>query len=503
MGVSIKVGGAYVPHQFSLKQGGVYVAGSAAFKAGGVYVGVGAGAAPLVYPLDEAGALPLAAYGVARLSAAYSGPAVRVRRADAVEVDIGFDGQNLDSTALSAHLGTAVGTVTTFYDLTGNGNHAVQTTVSAQADIQADLRMNGIVTVSMVGQSNTGHYVIPAGVTLDRQSSEVIGVAEWWQSTVTAGWFEIGAASNANMGVFALSTPTMRGTPPGSNTAFPAQARPIWMNHVGTSPTATFEQDGEINSGAALGSATASGGFFGRLIPLNAYRGYFHTGFIAFYNRVLSAGERSAAKAASNSIFKCVSSGGVLIYQGDSIAASSTVQTLRNGWTHQVTPLLTGNPRQFNYSGGGQRLDVVLAAYATVPGPTLTRYSTERRVVFVPLGTNDMGVGGRTAAQVYADTQSYCSSVRASGGLVIVSTLLPRTSYGVSNVTEFATFNSNLRANWASFADGFVDFANEPTMGTGAANTSLYVDGLHPTAYGNSLLAAYAAPEINRVFALP
>jgi len=47
MGVSIKVSGAYVPHQFSLKQGGVYVAGSAAFKAAGFYVGVGAGGAPV------------------------------------------------------------------------------------------------------------------------------------------------------------------------------------------------------------------------------------------------------------------------------------------------------------------------------------------------------------------------------------------------------------------------------------------------------------------------
>jgi hypothetical protein len=43
MGVSIKVGGAYVPHQFSLKQGGVYVAGAAAFKSAGAYVDAGGG----------------------------------------------------------------------------------------------------------------------------------------------------------------------------------------------------------------------------------------------------------------------------------------------------------------------------------------------------------------------------------------------------------------------------------------------------------------------------
>jgi hypothetical protein len=43
MGVSIKVGGTYVPYQFSVKQGGVYVAGGASYKAGGVYAGVGSG----------------------------------------------------------------------------------------------------------------------------------------------------------------------------------------------------------------------------------------------------------------------------------------------------------------------------------------------------------------------------------------------------------------------------------------------------------------------------
>ena len=466
---------------------------------------IGSGGATLVYPLDKAGALPLAAYGVKRLTAAYSGPAIRIRRADAVEVDIGFDGQNLDAAAVAAHLGSAVGTVVTYYDLTGNGNHATQPTAASQGDIQVDLTMNGGVTVSMVGQANTGHYIIPAGVSLDRQNAEVVGVAEWWTSSITAGWYEIGAVSNGNMGVFELTTANMRGTPPGSNTLFPAQARPVWMDHIGSTPNASFEQDGEVNTAVGLSSSIASGGFFGRLIPLNTYRGYFHTGYIAFYNRVLSAGERSAVKAASNSIFNCLSGSGVLIYQGDSIAASSTPQTLRNGWTHQVTAQLANNPKQFNFSGGGQRLDNVLAAYATIPGPTLTRYSTERRVVFVPLGTNDMGVGARTAAQVYADTQSYCASVRASGGLVIVSTLLPRTSYGASNIGEFTTFNSNLRANWASFADGFVDFASNATMGAGGApaDPALYVDGLHPTAYGNSFLAAQAAPEINRVFALP
>jgi lysophospholipase L1-like esterase len=505
MGVSIKVGGAYVPHQFALKQGGVYVPGASAFKAAGAYVGVGAGSLPLVYPLDEAGALPLAAYGVKRLSAAYSGPAIRVRRADAVEVDIGFSGQNLDLTALTAHLGTATGTVTTFYDLTGNGRHATQTLVANQGSIQASLFMSGGLTVSL---GDAGWYDLPAGISIDRRNGEVCGVFEQWTTKQQVGFYEIGTVANANLNVFTLASGAIRATPPGSNAAFKPQSRPVWIDHYGASTGVYFEQDGETQTGAAPTTATSSGGYFGRIVT-GGYFGRFHHGMIAFYNRVLSAGERSALKAAASGIFEASSTGGVLMYTGDSILASSTATTLRNGIAHQITPLLATSPKEFNLSGGGEQLvnDLVggSSGFAGDEGGVLSRYTSDRRVVFVFKGTNDMGAGGRTSAQVYADLQAFCGSVRSNGGFVIVATLLPRTSYGLSTLAEFTAFNNSVRTNWATFADGFVDFANEASMGAAGAesNTTLYSDGLHPTAYGNSLLAAAAAPEINRVFALP
>lgn len=231
--------------------------------------------------------------------------------------------------------------------------------------------------------------------------------------------------------------------------------------------------------------------------------------FAAFYSRVLSTVERDALKAASDSLWDCISTGGVLILNGDSIMASSTAATLFDGIGHRLYPLLNNKPKVFNFAGGGEQLvnDLVGGSsnFTTDEGAVLSRYTGDRRVTFVFKGTNDMCLAGRTPVQLYADLQSYCASVRSGGGLVVVATLLPRTAYGPSSAANFDTYNADVRANWATFADGFVDYASHPIMGAAgaASNTTLYLDGLHPTPYGNSLLAAAAAPEINRVFALP
>ena len=80
-----------------------------------------------------------AAYSVRKLRAAYTGNAIRVRRTDSTESDIGFTSAgNLDTTALLAFTGTGVldnGFITTWYDQSGNGRNATQTTALDQPKI--------------------------------------------------------------------------------------------------------------------------------------------------------------------------------------------------------------------------------------------------------------------------------------------------------------------------------------------------------------------------------
>jgi PKD repeat protein len=77
-----------------------------------------------------------AAYSVRRLSSTYTGAAIRVRRSsDNTEQDIGFNGVNLDTTALTSFVGAGSGFVTKWYDQSGNGNTGNQTVAAQQPRI--------------------------------------------------------------------------------------------------------------------------------------------------------------------------------------------------------------------------------------------------------------------------------------------------------------------------------------------------------------------------------
>jgi hypothetical protein len=109
----------------------------------GVGVGVGrqhfgSGVAPYVGLLDDYPGAS-AAYSLRLLRSGYTENAIRVRRTDLSEQNIGFDANgNLDTTALLAFTGTGVldnGFVTTWYDQSGNGFNQTQTTALNQPQI--------------------------------------------------------------------------------------------------------------------------------------------------------------------------------------------------------------------------------------------------------------------------------------------------------------------------------------------------------------------------------
>lgn len=77
-----------------------------------------------------------AAYGLRLLRSAYLGPAIKVRRdSDNATKDIGFSGGNLDTATLLAFAGSQTVTVDTWYDQSGGGNDATQSTNASQPTI--------------------------------------------------------------------------------------------------------------------------------------------------------------------------------------------------------------------------------------------------------------------------------------------------------------------------------------------------------------------------------
>jgi hypothetical protein len=93
------------------------------------------------------------AYSVRLLRNGYTGNSMRVRRSsDNAEQNIGFDGSgNLDTTSLTNFItGSTNGFITTWYDQSGNGNDAVQTSATSQPIIVSG---GTILTLSGTGVS--------------------------------------------------------------------------------------------------------------------------------------------------------------------------------------------------------------------------------------------------------------------------------------------------------------------------------------------------------------
>jgi hypothetical protein len=87
-----------------------------------------------------------AAYSLRKLSSTYSGDAIEVRRSsDNATQDIGFTSGELDTTTLSTFCSGTDGFVTTWYDQSGNGNDATQTTAANQPKIYDS--SSGVITI--------------------------------------------------------------------------------------------------------------------------------------------------------------------------------------------------------------------------------------------------------------------------------------------------------------------------------------------------------------------
>ena len=94
-----------------------------------------------------------------KLKSDYTGPAISVRNASNVDLDIGFNvfGE-LDTVSLLAHTGSGDGFVGQWYDQSGSGNHAIQDNEGRQPKIVSSgavIVENGKPTVEFDGTNDT------------------------------------------------------------------------------------------------------------------------------------------------------------------------------------------------------------------------------------------------------------------------------------------------------------------------------------------------------------
>lgn len=118
-------------------------------------------------------------------------------------------------------------------------------------------------------------------------------------------------------------------------------------------------------------------------------------------------------------------------------------------------------------------------------------------VVTILIGANDLP--GKRYASTWAWLDAlwaYVAEVKATGAKVIVGTVLPiclpqYPDLTASQKERRAVANDAIRAEVGKRIDGVFDLARDPTVGNdeAACDTTIYSDGLHPTAKGQEAIA--------------
>lgn len=188
----------------------------------------------------------------------------------------------------------------------------------------------------------------------------------------------------------------------------------------------------------------------------------------------------------------------LIMLEGDSIATTVLQFFTKDAWCMQMLPNLwgTADVRLEDVAVSGSTIANVADRYTTTVLPFLSASRT-RNIVILAVGTNSLGPGTQTPAQVLADLYSLADVIRVNspaGTKLICQTILPREvgSFGASSNFESdrSSFNTLLRGSYTLHFDAIADIATILHMGAfgDSANTTYYQDGTHPTVTGETLL---------------
>ena len=249
----------------------------------------------------------------------------------------------------------------------------------------------------------------------------------------------------------------------------------------------------------------------------NPFNGYMQAAIVSNSHAVTAADMNTALD-------------GVLAYSTNyNIVADGNSITFGNGATSgQEYPTILGSRLTntattntvTNKGVGGQTTQQMEADAVTDIDPLIN--VSKRNILLAWEARNDMIQNSLSVSDAYNNMVTYCTNRRAAGWEVIVGTILPTwtaTYKGDSTVTGYNLLNTEreavnvlIRYNWASFADGIVDFAldsdfntfhnNEQagyvfsaTRPTTSAN-GLYGDGTHCTDAGYQVISNMFFDEI-------
>jgi hypothetical protein len=146
----------------------------------------------------------------------------------------------------------------------------------------------------------------------------------------------------------------------------------------------------------------------------------------------------------------------------------------------------------------GQLASILMGAPTAIDVATLNA-TTGSKMYTVMIGTND-NLAGVPPATNYANILNIVAQIQATGTPVVVFTILPRGDSGDPPATEAnrQALNALILAGAAANGYAVANAGADPIMGNLVTcfNTKYYVDTVHPTVLGSSILSSYVVTAI-------
>jgi hypothetical protein len=179
-----------------------------------------------------------------------------------------------------------------------------------------------------------------------------------------------------------------------------------------------------------------------------------------------------------------------LVFDGNSITSY--------GYPALISPSIPSTAifRSLNRGLSGQQASTLQARASTDIDPLIV--AGKHNILVILEITNSIQLGG-TARSAANDLFTYCDARRAAGWTVVVCTAPPLVSSLVATAgTLVVAANALVRSEWPAHADILCDLRTIPQFDIGAAapSTTLFYDLIHPTAFGQQLIADKVAQSI-------
>ncbi|MCM3901014.1 MAG: SGNH/GDSL hydrolase family protein [Pyrinomonadaceae bacterium] len=191
-----------------------------------------------------------------------------------------------------------------------------------------------------------------------------------------------------------------------------------------------------------------------------------------------------------------------ILCDGDSLT-SGTGSTGGNTYPEQLRVLLGSSWSMIETGVAGQTVIQMESDAATQVDGQLNTASPQK-VLCAWGGTNDLAVGGSSAAVAYANYAAYCLARRTAGWKVVAMTILPRAAAGISATfeTDRQTVNASIRSNWRSFANAIADVGGSALIGDAGDNDNITyydADDIHLNNAGYAIVAGLVKAAIESI----